>query len=161
MTWGFPLVLRGRQGQPLRPKPVTNARDDKLATAFWRDSFARRRCLIPVSAWAEPEGKPGQMTRTWYAMPGGEPFAVAGLWRPTREWGEAYTMVMVASSPQMTEVHDRMPAILARADWAAWAEGDPEQAKALCRTWVGVLHVERTAQRWAGAAVAPLQTQLL
>ena len=65
MNWGFPLVLKGKQGQPLKPKPVTNARDDKLGTAFWRDSFANRRCLIPVSQWAEPRGESGRMTRSW------------------------------------------------------------------------------------------------
>jgi putative SOS response-associated peptidase YedK len=73
MNWGFPLVMTGRNGQKLKPKPVTNARDDKLSTAFWRASFESRRCLIPVSAWAEPEGEAGQMTRTWYSLPGGEP----------------------------------------------------------------------------------------
>jgi len=26
MTWGFPLVLKGKNGQPLRPKPANNAR---------------------------------------------------------------------------------------------------------------------------------------
>ena len=65
MTWGFPLVLKGRQGQPLKPKPVTNAREDKLTTPFWKASFESRRCLIPVSAWAEAEGEQGRMTRTW------------------------------------------------------------------------------------------------
>src|SRR5260221_6573159 len=65
MTWGFPLVLEGKQGQPLKPRPVTNARLDKLLTAFWRASFASRRCLVPVSAWAEAEGDKGRMTRTW------------------------------------------------------------------------------------------------
>ena len=60
MTWGFPLVLTGKQGQKLKPKPVNNARTDKLQTAFWCDSFARRRCLIPVSEWAEAEGQKGR-----------------------------------------------------------------------------------------------------
>jgi putative SOS response-associated peptidase YedK len=35
MTWGFPVVLKGKKGQPLKPKPVNNARFDKL-NAFWR-----------------------------------------------------------------------------------------------------------------------------
>lgn len=26
MVWGFPLVLKGKQGQPLKPKPVNNSR---------------------------------------------------------------------------------------------------------------------------------------
>ncbi len=150
MTWGFPLVLKGKQGQPLKAKPVTNAREDKLTTAFWKASLESRRCLIPVSAWAEAEGAKGQMTRTWYALPGGEPFAVAGLWRPTAEWGEAYTMVMVDGSPLMADVHDRMPVILAREDWDRWTGGRAEDALALCRTWTGPLDVDRTAERWAG-----------
>jgi len=150
MTWGFPLVLRGKQGQPLKPKPVTNAREDKLLTGFWRDSFAHRRCLIPVSALAEAEGAKGRMTRTWYGLPEAEPFAVAGLWRPTAEWGEAYTMVMVDGHAQMAEVHDRMPVILAAESAQVWVEGPVENAFQLCKTWVGDLTVDRTDQRWAG-----------
>jgi putative SOS response-associated peptidase YedK len=150
MTWGFPLVLKGRQGQPLKPKAVTNAREDKLHTAFWKASFAARRCLIPVSAWAEAEGAAGRMTRTWYALPGDAPFAVAGLWRPTDTWGDAYAMVMVNSSAQMTEVHDRMPVLLRAEDWPGWLGADHEAALALCRTWPGDLVIDRTAERWAG-----------
>lgn len=85
MTWGFPLSLTGKQGQNLKPKAVTNAREDKLHTAFWKHSFTKRRCLIPVTQWAEAEGEKGKMTRTWYAMRGDGAFAVAGLWRPTDE----------------------------------------------------------------------------
>ncbi len=161
MTWGFPLVLKGRQGQPLKPKPVTNAREDKLTTGFWLASFEARRCLIPVSAWAEAEGDRGRMTRTWYAMPGGQPFAVAGLWRPSAEWGHAYSMVMVDGSPLMADVHDRMPLILATEDWHRWTEGPPEDALALCRTWPGSLAVDRTIERWAGGGDASGQESLV
>jgi len=155
MTWGFPLVLKGRQGRPLKPKPVTNAREDKLLTGFWLPSFKARRCLVPVSAWAEAEGKRGQMTRTWYALEEEETFAVAGLWRPTAEWGDAYTMVMTESCAQMVDVHDRMPVILARGDWARWTEGSADEALALCRTCDRALVVERTHERWAGEPAKP------
>jgi len=161
MNWGFPLVLKGRQGQMLKPKPVTNAREDKLTTGFWKASFFERRCLVPVSAWAEAEGKKGRMTRTWYSLPGGEPFAVAGLWRPTEEWGDAYTLVMVDGSPQMAEVHDRMPLILAREDWPVWTAGEPDQALHLCRTWAGDLVADRTSERWAGGGSGSGQAKLL
>lgn len=155
MTWGFPLVLKGKRGQPLKPKPVTNAREDKLATAFWRDSFAHRRCLIPVSQWAEAEGEKGRMTRTWYGLPRETAFAVAGLWRAAPEWGDAYTMVMVDGHPQMAEVHDRMPVILARDDWQRWTDAPPDEAFALCRTWPGELTVERTQARWVDGREEP------
>lgn len=148
MAWGFPLVLKGKQGQPLKPKPVTNARDDKLTTAFWRDSFAHRRCIVPVTQWAEPQGAPGRMTRSWYSLPDREVIAVAGLWRRTAEWGDCYTLVMADASPHMADVHDRMPVILDpdEIDW--WTGGSADDALALVRTWPGALVAEHTRDRW-------------
>ena len=156
MTWGFPLQRTGAKGQPLKPKPVNNAREDKLTTGFWRDSFARRRCLIPVTAWGEAEGEKGRMTRTWYSLPGEELFAVAGVWRPTQEWGHAYSMVMCDSCDQMIDVHDRMPVVLAREDWPAWLGGTEDAALALCRKWHLDLSVDRTDILWAGDGTARL-----
>jgi putative SOS response-associated peptidase YedK len=158
MHWGFPLVLKGKQGQPLKPKPVTNAREDKLLSTFWRDSFVHRRCLVPISQWAEAEGEKGRMTRTWYGLPGEEVFAVAGLWRASAEWGDVYTLVMVDGHPQMAQVHDRMPLILSHAAQRYWLEGSPDEALALCRTWEDELTVDRTDERWAGVGA---QRQLL
>lgn len=149
MTWGFPLSLTGKKGQKLKPKPVNNAREDKLNTAFWRDSFAKRRCLIPVSAWAEADGAKGSMTRTWYSLPDTETFAVAGVWRPTAEWGDAYSMVMVDGCEEMADVHDRMPTILHETHWTQWTDGTPEEAFALCQVWNGPLVVDRTTDPWA------------
>ncbi len=161
MTWGFPLVLTGRQGQKLKPKPVTNAREDKLLTPFWRDSFVARRCLVPISQWAEAEGEKGRMTRTWYGLPGQDVFAVAGLWRSSAEWGDVYTVVMVDGHPQMAKVHDRMPLILSHAAQRYWLEGSPEDALALCQTWEDAISVEHTVERWAGGYDQPVEPKLL
>ena len=154
MNWGFPLVLTGKQGQKLKPKPVTNARDDKLTTAFWRESFEARRCLIPVSIWAEPVGEKGRMTRTWYGLPDSNPIAVAGLWTPSMPWGDSFAMVMVDGSSQMVGEHDRMPVILHCEDWAAWQSDTPAAALGLCRTWQGSLIVDHTEEKWAGGTLA-------
>lgn len=154
MTWGFPLLLTGKRGQPLKPKPVNNAREDKLRTPFWRDSFVNRRCLIPVDAWAEADGEPGRMTKTWFSLPEETTFAVAGLWKPTQEWGAAFSMVMVEGCPQMADVNDRMPVVLARADWRQWTDGSPEDAFGLCQTYPAELLVDRTDEPWARAAPA-------
>jgi putative SOS response-associated peptidase YedK len=149
MAWGFPLAMKSKKtGLPLKPKPVNNTRDDKLGTSFWRDSFAHRRCLIPVTAWAEAEGEKGSMTRTWYALPNTDIFAVAGVWRPSSERGEVYSMVMVDGCEEMADVHDRMPTILAPEDWTTWTAGTPEEAFGLCRVWRGPLKVDRTAEAW-------------
>lgn len=149
MTWGFPLVLKSKKtGAPLKPKPINNAREDKLATPFWRDSFIKRRCLIPVTAWAEAEGPKGSMTRTWHALAGQELFAVAGVWRPTVEWGDAYSMVMVDGCEQMADIHDRMPTVLTRDRWEQWTDGTPDQAMQLCQTCGDPLTIERTPEPW-------------
>ncbi len=146
MTWGFPRIMTGRQGKKLRPRPVTNARSENLGSPFWRESFVGRRCLIPLNQWAEPEGESGRMTRSWYALPGGEPFAVAGLWSPSDIWGACHTMVMVPSCAQMAQVHDRMPVILAREDWERWMDSQPREALDLCRTWNEELVYEPTTE---------------
>ncbi len=162
MNWGFPRPMVGKNGQPIKPKAVNNAREDKLHTSFWSDSFKKRRCLIPVTAWAEAQGETGKMTRTWYAVkghaePGDTPFAVAGIWRPSSEWGDVYSMVMVGSCEAMAEVHDRMPVIVWQSDWSEWQTGTPEEAFALCKIWNGELAVDRTVESW----VKPRQKQTL
>lgn len=157
MTWGFPLVLKGAKGQPLKPKPVNNARTDKLGTFFWRHSFEERRCLIPLTAWAEAQGAKGRMTRTWLSLPDTELFAAAGVWRQSDEWGACYSMVMTDSAgTDAAEVHERMPVLLAPENQAQWLDGTPDAALALCRGWDAALMIDRTDQSWAkGAAQQP------
>ncbi len=161
MTWGFPLVLKGAKGQPLKPKPVNNARSDKLGTGFWRHAFENRRCLIPLTAWAEAEGERGRMTRTWLNLPDTPLFAVAGLWRPSEEWGDCYSMVMTDSvGADAAAVHERMPVLLAPEDRARWLAGTTQEAFALCRGWTGPLAIARTSDPWGkSAAPAPPPAQ--
>ena len=159
MTWGFPLAMTGAKGQALKPKPVNNARTDKLATPFWRSAFERRRCLIPLTAWAEAEGPKGRMTRTWMSLPDAPLFAVAGLWRPTAEWGAAYAMVMTDTAGCEAEaVHSRMPVVLTPDVQARWLDGSPQEAFDLCRAWQGPLVIDRTPEPWAKGAATPQQS---
>ena len=160
MSWGFPLVLKGKSGQPLKPKPVNNARTDKLESFFWRHSFEERRCLIPVTAWAEAQGPKGGKTRTWMSLPEAELFACAGVWRSSDEFGSCYSMVMTDSAGSAAQdVHSRMPVLLSQADYEGWVSGSPEEAKALCRPWAGDLKIDHTDQPWAGGV--PAQESLL
>jgi putative SOS response-associated peptidase YedK len=159
MTWGFPLVLKGAKGQPLKPKPVNNARTDKLETGFWCHAFHNRRCLIPLTAWAEAQGEKGRMTRTWLRLPDAPLFAAAGVWRPSDEWGDCYSMVMTDSAgTDAAEVHERMPVLLAPGDQARWLAAPPDEALALCRGWAGPLAITRTGEPWAKSA-APVPPQ--
>lgn len=151
MTWGFPLSLKGKHGQPLKPKPVNNARTDKLQTGFWhRWTTPPHRCLIPLTAWAEAEGQRGRMTETWLSVPDVPVIAAAGLWRPTDQWGDCYTMVMTESAGEAARVHDRMPVLLNDGDQQRWLDASLDQAMTICRPWSGEVQVDRTDSLWAG-----------
>ena len=148
MAWGFPLTLKGKSGKPLKPKPVNNARADKLDSRFWNASFRDRRCLIPVSAFAEAEGPKGGKTRTWLSLPDQDVFACAGIWRDSDEWGRVYSMVMTEACEAMAEVHDRMPVILGGEQCKEWLTDPQEAALALCQPYLGKMDIERTDQPW-------------
>ncbi len=151
MHWGFPLSLKGKSGQMLKPKPVNNARTDKLATPFWKNSFVERRCLIPLTAWAEAEGARGAKTRSWLSMPDGEVFTAAGIWRQSDEWGDVYSMVMTDAAGTARQLHTRMPVLLSPQVRSTWMAGSPAEAYELCRPFPGELVLERTDQPWAAS----------
>lgn len=150
MSWGFPLQVKGAKGQLLKPKPVNNARTDKLGGFFWKQSFEQRRCLIPLTAWAEAEGPKGAKTRSWLSVPDQELFAAAGVWRSSDEWGDVYSMVMTDAAGAAAQLHTRMPVLLKPADYALWTGGAPDRALALCKPWNGPLTLDRTGQPWSG-----------
>ena len=154
MTWGFPLATRGKSGQMLKPRPINNARTDKLSGRFWKPSFEARRCLIPVDAFAEAEGAKGAKTRTWFNLPDGEPMAIAGIWRWSDEWGEVFSMVMTDANETVAPVHDRMPVILPQDVRARWVDGDPDEAFALCRPFPDALCRDATADPWVARKAA-------
>jgi len=142
MSWGFVLPQAGRA-----PRRVTNFRDDKARqSAFWRDSFETRRCLVPVTSFAEPrEVTPA--TWHWFALTGEDPrplFAFAGIWRrfkgPIRKDGPIVEldvfsfMTTLPNALVATINHERMPVVLASdADREIWLHGTPNEAIELAR----------------------------
>lgn len=150
MTWGFPLRLKSMKPTS-KPKPVNNARDDKLLTPFWKRWFTDTayRCLIPFTEFAEAEGPKGKMTRTWISVRDQPLAAWAGLWRPSDEWGDVYTGVMVDATKELWDIHDRMPVILRPDDHATWLNASVEDAARLLRQYpADQLAVERSDVPW-------------
>jgi putative SOS response-associated peptidase YedK len=156
MIWGFPLILAdakaraAAKGVAVKPKPVNNARTDKLGSGFWsRWTAPAHRCLIPLKAYAEAVGTKGSMTEAWMTVPDQDVFAVAGIWRPSAEWGDCYSMIMTEAAGEAATVHSRMPVILSPANHALWLEQPLPNVLALCQPWQGRLDINRTEQLWA------------
>lgn len=154
MTWGFPKYLKNkRTGELNKPLKVNNARDDHLMNPFgmWHEWFIQpgQRCLIPITAFAEAVGASPNMTRTWVRVADQPIAACAGFWRPTDEWGDSYTMVMVDAVPEMMEIHDRMPVILHPDDWDSWLHAETDQALELVKQYpANQLIIEPTDEPW-------------
>jgi putative SOS response-associated peptidase YedK len=142
LSWGF---IRREPGKA--PRRVVNTRDDQVrGNPFWRESFVRRRCLVPVTAYSEPKGvKPA--TWHWFALKGDDPrplFAFPGLWRryagPLKKDGpdvdlDVYSIMTTTPNELTASInHERMPVLLSSEDqWDAWLTGSTDDAFALCR----------------------------
>jgi putative SOS response-associated peptidase YedK len=133
-SWGFVLLRDG-----YAPKRVTNTR--KVTTKFWKDSFEKRRCLVPASSFCEPdEGKPARWH--WFSLIGEEErplFAFAGLYRqwkgPIKKAGpnvdiEVFSfMTTLPNSLTSTINHERSPVLLtSEEDCQTWLTGTPDDA---------------------------------
>jgi len=115
-------------------KPVFNFRSEG------RD-FPSGRCLIVADGFYEytardfdAEGRPkkGAKKDRWLFTKSGEDwFAIAGLWRATKEAGEACTMLTTAPGEDIAPYHDRQIVILERDQWAAWLDPAVPAAKLL------------------------------
>ena len=111
MLWGFS-----------GPRLLINARSE---TAYrlpaYRDSWARRRCLIPFSRYDEwARGLPGR-PRFGIRPDTGERCYLAGLYR--FEAGETFprfTVLTREASPDIRFIHPRMPVILPQASTSRW-----------------------------------------
>lgn len=142
-SWGFVLPQPGKA-----PRRVTNCRDDKCDSPFWRESLRERRCLVPATSFAEPRDvKPA--TWHWFGLTGGEArplFAFAGLWRswrgPVRKDGpimEIDVFAFLTTTPNSVVArinHERMPVILGSVEaFDTWLGSDRAAAMALAREY--------------------------
>jgi len=121
LRWG--LVPHWSKGPDARYSMI-NARAETVATKpAYRDSFRRRRCLIPADGfyeWAQTNGK-----QPWYIhRADGEPMAFAGLWdywkSPEGEGIASCAIIVTDANALMRTIHDRMPVILPPEAFEQW-----------------------------------------
>jgi putative SOS response-associated peptidase YedK len=102
---------------------MNNARAETVAEKpSFRDAYRSRRCLIPASGFYEWKSEFG-LRQPYYVHPANDDlFAFAGLWEQWRDL-QTCTIITTSANAKMAAVHDRMPVIVARADYAAWLAG--------------------------------------
>ena len=117
-----------------------NARSETVATSrAYRDSFKRRRCLVPADGWYEwfgPRDDDDKRKQPWLFTPrDGEPIMFAGIWDrcDTIDQGtiESFTLVTQPAGAPLTGYHDRAPVILFGDEWSRWLDLDADVADLL------------------------------
>ena len=101
-----------------------NARAETVAEKpTYRDSFKRRRCLIPATGFYEWTRDGKQKIPQHIQLTGGGLFAFAGLWDRWEKQGETFdscSIIVTDANEAVRPVHDRMPVILNHAYYNAW-----------------------------------------
>jgi len=120
---------------------MINARAEGLADRpAFRAAFRRRRCLVPADGFYEWSPVAGGRKQPYFVrLVSGAPLALAGLWE---EWrspaGDAiatFTIVTTGANEALRTIHDRMPVLIAPADYDEWLSSP--NPSALLAPWAG------------------------
>ena len=105
-----------------------NARAETLETKpSFKESFLRRRCLIPADGFYEWEKLGKAKQPHYFQMRDGAPFFFAGIWD---EWlfngTSIKTCAIITTTPNklLATIHDRMPVILPSEAVDVWLRGN-------------------------------------
>ena len=134
--WGF--TPRWAKALGDGPRPI-NARRETVATSgMFRDAFRHRRTLIPADGFYEWKSGPGGKQPYYIHRSDGDVLALAGIWeRWVDPQGQLETplescvIITTSANDAMSQLHERMPVIVERADWERWLDPDMDDAEAL------------------------------
>ncbi|HEY7582776.1 MAG TPA: SOS response-associated peptidase [Acidimicrobiia bacterium] len=116
-----------------------NARSETVATApAFRDSFARKRCLIPADGFYEWESPEKGRTPHWIHRADGFPVGFAGIWSTRRnddgEWIRTCSILTKEGCGVVAPLHDRMPIALRSESWSTWLDRTVTDAEEASRS---------------------------
>ena len=128
LRWGLlPGYWADKPGQ----RPLINARVETVdEQPAFRDSFEKRRCLIPADGFYEWRRDPEGKRPIWFSPPERDLFAFAGIWaRLQRDEDEVVTscaLITCAPNETVRPVHDRMPVVLDPDVEGTWLDPDAD-----------------------------------
>ncbi|GAA6206966.1 SOS response-associated peptidase [Cognatishimia sp. WU-CL00825] len=120
MRWGFiPHWYKAPNDGPL----LINARAETLAEKpAFRMACRERRCLIPVTGYYEWTKDDAGKRWPWY-IHSDAPLALAGIWQDWSQGGEnlrCCAVVTIGSNIKLSQIHHRMPVVIAQDNWDLW-----------------------------------------
>jgi putative SOS response-associated peptidase YedK len=108
---------------------INASADSLLRSGMWKESFLKRRCLVPVDSFVEWRTEGKQKLPWIFAMRDDELFALGGVWgrwrsRDRQRQMDTFAIITVEPNELVVQTtnHDRMPLIVKRSDWQRWLE---------------------------------------
>jgi len=137
---------------------MINARSETAAQKpAFRDAFKKRRCLLIADGFYEWMKTPDGKQPYFIHLRDDSPFALAGVWE---RWSndeqriESCTLFTTEPNELMRPIHDRMPAIIGRADFQRWLDPktDPDDAGKLLKPFFAEQMEARPVSRRVNSA---------
>ena len=123
MRWGFPRLTREMRLRGDEPGIIGLVAD--LTNPMWEHLVAdpRYRCIIPITHFANPDGDPGEKTRTWFSLQNQPIMAWAGFCRNIPGLGPVYAGMTMEANAAIPPTNDRMPVLLETDEHERWLQG--------------------------------------
>lgn len=147
LTWGF--VPSWSKDPNSGNRPINIRSETALERPMFRAALRQRRCLIAADGFFEwlTQGKAKQPY--YFQRADGRPFGFAGIWESWRGEGrvlETCALFTTSANETVAPIHDRMPVILAPADFATWLDPTNEDPQTLVSLLRPLPAAELTAQ---------------
>jgi putative SOS response-associated peptidase YedK len=137
LRWG---LIPAWADDPAIGNRMINARAETAAEKpSFRQAFRSRRCLVAADGFFEWQKRAGKKQPFHIHLRDRGPFAIAGLWERWSKGSEpveSCTLLTTSANALVSPIHDRMPVILAPADFDTWLDPaltDVERVQALLR----------------------------
>lgn len=121
MKWG---LIPFFSEEPKMGFSTMNAKAETLKSKpMWKRLLKEKRCLVPADGFYEWE-KVEDSKQPWrFVLKNREPFLFAGLWDswsdPNQEL-QTFTIITTAANSLVSKIHNRMPVVVAKSDYAVW-----------------------------------------
>ena len=136
LTWGLVPSWMDEPGAGF-----INARGESVMTKpSFRQSFERRRCLVPADGFYEWRKEGDRRRPFWFYPVDGGVVSFAGIWdrwtRPGHEPRSTFAILTTKASDDVRHIHDRMPVVVSKPDRDLWLDrsSDPTEVGRLLRS---------------------------
>lgn len=132
MRWG--LVPFWAKDPSVGNRMINTRAETATEKPAFRKALAKRRCLVPADGWYEWR-RDGKKKEPFFMT--GEDLAFAGLWESWRDPKErgtdaaaepliTFSIITTDAVGRLTDIHNRMPLLMAKDNWNTWLDPDRE-----------------------------------